>query len=126
MGSGLISSARNEDKGKWIEWVGDNVPAGSRKKMILIAVRDWTQSDYRAAGEWLAKLPDSGLKNESVRGYVDAVAKYDPEGASRWALALPDGKQRLAAMRTIYGKMPHETPEEEGVRRAFRRQYGFD
>ncbi|QTN32493.1 hypothetical protein HZ994_09180 [Akkermansiaceae bacterium] len=121
----IRNSAKNGEQGQWISWMGENLPAESRDKQVSETMRQWTQKDYRAAGEWLAAAPAGPAKNASVLGYVDAVSKYDPQTATQWAMTLP-AEDRDQSMQAIYRNMPQETPADRQAREAFKTQHGIE
>jgi len=125
LASGIGYSAQSSEKGQWIAWMGENLGKGKRDQQIRSTVSNWTRSDYRAAGEWLASAPEGPTKMASVKGYVDAVAKYDPQTATQWALTLPVGEERKSALNTVFQNMPKETAAEQEARESFKAQHGI-
>lgn len=106
----IATRAGNADKGRWIEWMGSNLPADSRDGQIEFSIRDWTASDHRAAGEWLAALPDGPAKPASVAVFAKTVALHDPKIAAQWALTLPPGGKRNDTLKAVYEKWPQDDP----------------
>jgi hypothetical protein len=88
-------------------------------------MRNWTNSDYRAAGEWLAAAPTGETKNASVKTYAETVARYDPQTAAQWALTLPEGKAKTETIRNIHNNWPKDTPEQEAARAAYKQEQGI-
>jgi len=119
-------SAKSSEKGQWIMWMGDNLGKGVSDQKIRNTVNNWTRTDYRAAGEWLASTPEGPTKTASVKGYVDAVAKYDPQTAAEWALTLPAGEERNSALNKVLRNMPKETTAEQEARESFKTRHGLD
>jgi len=118
-------SAQSSEKGQWIAWMGENLGKGERDQQIRSTVINWTRSDYRAAGEWLASAPEGPTKMASVKGYVAAVSKYDPQTATQWALTLPVGEERNSALNTVFQNMPKETAAGQEARESFKAQHGI-
>ncbi len=123
--SSLADSAKGAEKGRWITWMGESLSGETRDSEISGAMQNWTNSDYRAAGEWLAKEPEGPTKTASVKGYVEAVAKYDPQTATQWALTLPEGEARDDSLRDIHRRWPTDTPERKAEKKAFGERYGL-
>jgi|TARA_B110000037_G_scaffold223128_2_gene302505 hypothetical protein len=123
--SSIAGSAKGAEKGQWIAWMGGNLSGDTRDSQVSGAMRNWTQTDYRAAGEWLTAEPEGSTKTASVKGYVEAVAKYDPQTATQWALTLPEGEARTESLQGIHRKWPTDTPEQKAAREEFKEQYGI-
>ena len=113
------------DAGQWTEWLGKNLPEQDASQRISHLVDDWTQKDYQAAGTWLTKTADGPVKQAAVRGYVQAVAGYEPETAVQWAMTLPPGKDRDSAIKSIYQKWPKNDPAAKAAAEAFADQHGL-
>lgn len=98
---GMVSHSKGVDTGRWVEWMGANLSEGPRERFISSNVTDWTKKDHRAAGEWLAALPDGPAKAPAVAAFAKTVAPYDPEIAAQWALTLPPGNQRDGLIKEV-------------------------
>jgi hypothetical protein len=104
----LMDGSLGAEKGEWIGWMAGKLPEDARDMRVQAAVGLWTEKDHRAAGEWLAALPDGPVKIPAVAAFAQKVAPYDPQVAAQWALTLPPGPQRKTTLRIIYGKWPQE------------------
>ena len=113
------------EKGKWINWMGETLPVQSRDSEVSQVVRNWTNNDYRAAGEWLAEQSTGKTKTAAISGYVDAISKYDPQTAVDWAVTMPQGKAQQDSLRTIYNNWPG-TEEQKAARETFAKQYDIE
>lgn len=111
------------DTGKWIGWMGAKLPEGKADNTIRDMVRRWTESDYKAAGEWLAASPAGNTKNSSVRAYAETIARYEPAAAADWAMTLPEGKERDKTLRNIYQNWPKG---DDAAKEAFKQAHGFE
>ena len=120
--SDLFYRNHREESGKWIEWIGVNLPAEKSRGGISTMVRRWTENDYQAAGKWLAATPDSPSKNISIRYYAETVAKHEPESAAQWAMTLPPGQDRDETLKNIYQKWPGN---DDAAKQAFRKSHGI-
>ncbi|MGJ8644273.1 MAG: hypothetical protein ACSHX9_12765 [Luteolibacter sp.] len=117
-------SSKSAEKGKWINWMGENLPVQSRDSEVSQVVRNWTNNDYRAAGEWLAEQPAGKTKTAAISGYVKAISKYEPQTAVDWALTMPQGDAQQDALKTIYKNWP-TSEEQQAARKAFAEKYGI-
>lgn len=98
---GMVSHSKGGDVGLWVEWMGENLPAAPRERYVGSNVAEWTKKDHRAAGEWLAALPEGPAKPPAVAAFAKTVAPYDPEIAAQWAMTLPPGNQRDGIIKEV-------------------------
>jgi hypothetical protein len=113
------------ETGQWIEWIGKTLPTDQAAQQITDLADNWTEKDYEAAGTWLTQAPEGPAKQAAVRGYVQAVAAYEPETAVQWAMTLPPGKDRDATLQQIYHKWPKNEPAAKAAAEAFADQHGI-
>lgn len=118
----LLNDVKIEETGKWIEWMGANLPVGKSSADIQQMVRHWTTDDYQAAGKWLAATPDGPAKIISIRSYAETVANYEPQTAAQWALTLPPGKDRDETLKHIYHAWPEK---DDAAKEVFAKQHGI-
>jgi hypothetical protein len=123
---GFTYSIKRDETGQWIDWLGKKLPAGKLADPVRDMIRNWTQADYRAAGQWLGNAADGPAKQVAIRGYAETVARYDPETASQWALTLPAGNDRKETMQNIYQSWPKEDDASKAAAEAFASQHGID
>ncbi len=109
---GVVAAQISGDTARWIEWTGKEL-GGDGDDSIRQMVRRWTESDYQAAGEWLAGAEAGPTKQVAVRSYAETVAPYDPGAAAQWARTLPKGEERRRLSRTI---LQHWQDEEAAAR----------
>lgn len=105
---GLSYHTTKADTGKWLDWIStqsasDDKPADATRNLV----RNWTENDYKAAGEWLAKSPAGPLKETAVISYLETVAPYDPDVAAQWADTLT-GDKKTDAIRNIHEALKHK------------------
>ena len=117
------SNMKREESGKWVEWLGAKLPIEKSKNSISKMVRSWTESDYQAAGKWLAATPNGPAKNTSIRSYAETVARYEPETAAQWAMTLPPGEDRQETLKNIYQRWPEN---DEAAKQAFKKLHGIN
>jgi hypothetical protein len=122
---GVTPEAKGDDTGKWVEWMGETLPAENSHDAIRNMVTTWTRDDYQAAGTWLAATPEGPARDSSVRAYAETVAGYDPETAAQWAATLPAGKDREQTMKSIYQKWPRDDEASKAARAAFGKAHGI-
>ena len=90
------------DTGKWLNWMDTQFLDGNNSETTTRnLVQQWTENDYKAAGEWLAKSPAGPQKETATLSYLRTVAPYDPEVAEQWAATLPADK-KTEAMKDIH------------------------
>jgi hypothetical protein len=99
---GLRAETTQTDSGKWIEWMGENLPPDQLKDRAQQLMTDWTRLDYRAAGDWLTTTPESAVKRLAVASYAKTVAPYEPTIAGQWAETLPADSDRADLMFSIF------------------------
>jgi hypothetical protein len=111
------------DTGKWLDWIATQPVAGTQSESATRnLVRNWTEQDYRAAGEWLTHAPAGPLKETAVASYLETIAPYDPDVAAQWAATLPVARQK-AALQTIYQKIGQQ---DKAAAAAFATRHGLD
>lgn len=126
LATAIAHRSKSAEKGKWINWMGENLPEQNRDPEIRKVVLNWTNKDYRAAGEWLAAQPSGQTKTAAISGYVDAISEYDPQTAIDWALTIPEGNTRQQAFKTILKNWPSSEPEQISERDTFAKKYGIE
>lgn len=92
--NGLGQHAMGDDTGKWLDWMGDQLPPDQGATRIGRIVGEWTTRDHQAAGEWIRQTADGPVKEAAVASYAETVAPYEPATAAQWALTLPAGERR--------------------------------
>jgi len=122
---GLHGSVKNADTGKWVEWIGEALPDGSGDVSIRSLVNNWTQTDYQAAGTWLADAAAGPAKNPAIRAYAETVSKYDPNTAAQWALTLPPGEDRDQTLQQIYQNWPKQDEAGKQAAETFKQEHGI-
>ena len=121
--AGLSYYNTEQETGRWIDWMAQNLPAEAMTQNVENLVGQWTQQDYQAAGKWLAAAADGPAKQAAVSTYAGTVAEYEPQTAVQWALTLPAGEQRQSTFEAIYQNWPKADAEAAAV---FAKQYGVD
>jgi hypothetical protein len=119
---GLSASLQGDETGKWIEWLGENLPPEKSARNINNLVRSWTRDDYQAAGNWLTTTAPGPTKNEAIRSYAETVTRYAPLTAAQWAMILPPGKNRDQTLNKIFQSWPKN---DAPAREAFKQEYGI-
>ena len=121
----LTYTVKRDETGRWVEWLGNKLPAEKFANPVRNMIRNWTQADYQAAGLWLASATAGPVKEAAVCSYAETVARYDPETAVQWALTLPAGKDREDTMKHIYHAWPKDNDATKAAAEAFALQHGM-
>ncbi len=119
LASSIGNNAKSSEKGLWIDWMGENLSGKDRDRQIESVMQNWTQNDFRAAGEWLAEAPDSTAKTASVAAYAQTVAPHDPKVAAQWAITLPVGEKRKETLHSVYESWLKDEAANKAERDAF-------
>jgi hypothetical protein len=119
---GLSGGKTKADSGKWLEWMGANLPPDRLQERVRPLMDGWTKLDYRAAGEWLSSTADGAVKRAAVAGYAKTVAPYEPTIAAQWAETLPAGHDRDDLLRQIHSDW-HRL--DAGAAEAFAKKHGI-
>ena len=122
----VVDSAEGSEKGKWIEWIGENLSGQGKSNAIRIGMSSWTKEDYAAAGNWLVSAPEGPSKQAAAAAFAETVAPYDPDSAVKWAMTLPEGADKRYTLSQIYDGWPQETQEDRAARAEFAAKYGFE
>jgi hypothetical protein len=121
--AGLSYFNTKEDTGRWIDWMGRNLPKDAVRENVDNLIGQWTQQDYLAAGKWLTAAPAGEAKNAAISTYAQTVAEYEPQTAVQWALTLPTGEARTSTLESIYQNWPKK---DAAAAAEFARQYGIN
>ena len=117
-----LSNGIVEEPGKWIEWMGERFPAGKGDSSIMDLIGRWTETDYEAAGKWLASAPDGPARIAAIRGYAQEIFPHDRETAMQWLMTLPPGEERQNTLRYIRVNCLRGDPEAAA---AFAKEHGL-
>lgn len=108
---GLTYFTTKEDTGKWVEWMGANLPEQEVAAPVRDLVAEWTDQDYQSAGKWLGTLANGPARYAAVEAYAGTVAAYDPKVAEQWAMTLPAGPARDATLEAVHQNWPDTDPD---------------
>lgn len=122
LADGLYAPRVSAESGRWMEWLGTNLPAGSYEEQVDRMMARWASSDFRAAGKWLGSTPESSVKTVATQSYAEAISSYHPESAAQWALTLPPGQDREKTLKKIHRNWPKDAPEAAA---AFAKEHGI-
>jgi len=101
------------------DWKMREVTPGSPPDHPASAVLEtWAESDWRAAGKWLEKVPPGPLKSEMVERYSWRIAAIDPDRAATYIPEISDGKERRSLVKKIAKTLESKDPEAAAVFRA--------
>lgn len=109
------------ETGRWLDWIAGNAEPALADRSTRNLIRDWTQNDFKAAGDWLVKAPAGPVKEAAVISYLETVAPYDSDVAAQWADTLPDDKRTdaLKRIQSALGSKDQDAAEE------FARRHGL-
>jgi hypothetical protein len=99
---GLSYSNTLAATGDWFDWLANKLPTDQLYKKVAKVAWEWTEDDYKAAGEWIKQSADGPAKEAAMWGYAGALAAHQPETAAQWAVMLPEGKDREKLLRSIH------------------------
>lgn len=120
---GLNYYTTKADTGKWLDWLStQSLDHEQSENTTRNLVRNWTEGDYKAAGEWLAKSPAGPLKETATVAYLETVAPYDPDVAAQWAETLT-GDKRTSAMKRIRDALKQK---DKPAAEEFAKRHGID
>jgi hypothetical protein len=123
LAKGLDYHVTKADTGKWLDWVSSQPDDGKKlENTTRNLVRNWTEGDYKAAGEWLARSPAGPLKETATISYLETVAPYDPEVAAQWAGTLSADKQ-ARSMKRIHDALKHK---DQAAAEEFANRHGIE
>ncbi len=120
--AGLSYASTQQDTGRWIDWMAENLPSTQLRENVDSLIGQWTQQDYIAAGKWLTATPAGPAKNAAISTYAGTVAEYEPQTAVQWALTLPAGAERQATLQTILRNWPKR---DAAAAASFAQEYGL-
>ncbi|WAC20573.1 hypothetical protein OVA24_04170 [Luteolibacter sp. SL250] len=116
-------NVRQDEASRWLGWIDENITDRSIvSKVIPDLVSDWTQTDYKAAAEWLERQPDSDFKTSAVQSHALTLAHHQPEAAARWAATMPEGEARASTMKMVFDRW--RTTDAAGAE-AFAEKHGI-
>jgi hypothetical protein len=122
---GVHHQVKGEETGRWLEWLGTNLPAEKRDEPISSMVRAWAREDFKATGDWLNQTPEGPVRHAAVRSYAETLAEYEPEAAGQWAETLPPGKPRTETLKRIHESWPRKDDASRQAAEAFAKKHGL-
>lgn len=120
---GLEKTLKLDESGKWIEWLGQTLPADTARERIFHLVKHWSERNFKAAGAWLASTPDSPAKHAATCAYAETICSKDPAMAIQWALSVPEGEDRDRTLNELYNAWPKDDPAGAA---AFANEHGIE
>lgn len=70
------------------------------QEVIVRLVRQWAESDARAAAAWAESLPICPVRLPAVDGVAIMWAQADPQAAVQWVQKLPEGEERDSVLQS--------------------------
>lgn len=99
------------DPEHWADWVARADLPPDRRHPLTTLVRNWSEKEPGASGEWLDKMPAGTLRDEAVYSYGQALEDADPESAAIRAMTIGDKTRRETLLRNIFIKWRSADPE---------------
>ena len=121
----LDNRIAHEDGLLWIEWLGKRASPERARPEAARIFEGQIKADYKAAAKWLETAAEGPAKQGAISAYAATVASKDPESAVRWALTLPEGKDRTETLEQIHNKWPRDTEAQSQAAEDFARQHGI-
>ena len=78
----------------------------------LETIRDWAETDPRAATDWVSRLPAGPARHEAVQGVAIVWANSDLPAAIQWVRQLPAGEERQGAVLSVAYEAVRTAPME--------------
>jgi hypothetical protein len=87
------------DPERWADWVVRADLPPDRRHPLVTLVRNWSEKDPGASGDWLDKLPAGALRDEASFSYGQTVKEVDPESAAIRAMTIGDEPRRRTLLK---------------------------
>lgn len=97
-----------ESPGEWLGWLATH--SSDPRSVTQEIVRNWTNSDFVSAGQWLQDQEPGQARNWAISAFAETVAPHRPSAAAKWAEALPAGENRINLLRQIHGSLLEQDP----------------
>lgn len=108
--AGIGEISRADPRGT-VEWA----VATGREKYITSSLEEFSDHDPAAAAEWILENPAAPVSGVAVYIATDRSFRQNPEASARWAMQLPEGPRRDAAIESLQRNLGLATnlPPEE-------------
>ena len=85
-----------------------SLPVSARAEMVGVSFSQWTHRDPRAAAQYVVENPTAPLTANAVSTVTERLFARDAETAVDWAVSLPAGAGRDAALTKLRGSIASE------------------
>lgn len=72
------------------EWASALARTADGERFSDLIVPHWAKTNFRAAAEWSAALPDAGARDSALLALATTLGERDPHGALAWAAQFPE------------------------------------
>lgn len=98
-----------ENLGRWmakdpvgaLNWLASQPPSYRRQELIRLALKQFSETDGRGAAQWALENLQGGELNNSLIAIANEWARQNGREAAEWFLALPDTRERDAAVENM-------------------------
>jgi hypothetical protein len=115
---------RDEDRGRWSEWLAKVLPPDKARKPIQEVFNSWLGNDPEAAKRWLDATPESPARSAAMGAMVERTIYTNPEEAQRLVLSLPEGIERAELLVKLYKYWPGGSEEARAAAEKMAEVYG--
>ncbi|WP_265594825.1 hypothetical protein [Haloferula sp. BvORR071] len=115
---------RDEDRGRWSEWLAKVLPPDKARKPIQEVFNGWLGDDPEAANRWLSATPESPARSVAMGVLVERTIYTNPEEAQRLVFALPEGADRAELLVKLYRNWPGGSEEARAAAEKMAEVYG--
>lgn len=98
-----------DNLGRWVakdpvgalNWLASQPPSYRRQELIRLALQQFSETDGRGAASWALENLEGGELNNSLIAIANEWAQQNGREAAEWFLALPETRERDAAVENM-------------------------
>ena len=106
----IIAAVAQSRPGKAVEFLAQLAPGQFRERVADQLFEQLATSDPKSAREFLRRFSDSEISGASHRGFQKGLCRSDPLAAIALAKAIPDEKEREAALQMLGRDLERHSP----------------
>jgi len=84
-----------------LDWLASQPPSYRRQELISLALKQFSETDGKGAAQWALENLQGGELNNSLIAIANEWALQNGREAAEWFLALPDTRERDAAVENM-------------------------
>jgi hypothetical protein len=84
-----------------LDWLASQPPSYRRQELISLALKQYSETDGKGAAQWSLENLEGGELNNSLIAIANEWAQQNGREAAEWFLALPDTRERDAAVENM-------------------------